>query len=239
MVSDLAEGPGRAVPVVCPGPAGPAATPTIRFARSGRTAQSHVMNTSDEDVTTYRSRPAVFTGVILLAVGAWLVVDSAVRDAGKTTVTVAGVVLAVGAVVVALTLRAAVFAGAERLLIRNPFRTIVVPWGAVTEIRAEYSLEVRTTGDRKFHIWAIPVSLRERKRAMRTNTRTRAENPYGHGHTPGVPEAALADHAVADFRGMADQFAKTSTGDVRVTWSWPILGALAVGIVLTVLSSVL
>lgn len=193
---------------------------------------------SDEGVTTYRSRPAVFTGVVLLAVGVWLMIDSAVRDGGATTVTVIGVVVAVGAVVFALTLRAAVFAGPDRLRIRNPFRTIDIPWGAVREVRAEYSLEVRTTGDRTFHIWAIPVSLRERKRAMRLNARAQAEDPYGGTH-PTVPQAAWADHAVADFRGMADQFAKTSTGEPEVTWSWPIPAAIAAGVALVVVGSVL
>ncbi|WP_436773446.1 PH domain-containing protein [Yinghuangia sp. YIM S09857] len=187
------------------------------------------MNT-DEGVTTYRSKPAVFTGVALLAAGLWLAVDSMVRGDGKDTVTVVGAVLAVGAVVVALTLRAAVFAGPEMLRIRNPFRTIEIPWGAVQEVRAEYSLEVRAD-DRKFHIWSIPVSLRERKRAMRMNSRATAENPYS-AHHRDIAQAALADHAVADFRGMAEQLGKESTGPVKVVWSWEILGALAVGIAL-------
>lgn len=192
---------------------------------------------SDEGVTTYRSRPAVFTGVVLLAVGAWLMIDSAVRDGGATTLIVVGVVLAAGALVVALTLRAAVFAGPDRLRIRNPFRTIDIPWGAVTEVRAEYSLEVRTSDDRKFHIWAIPVSLRERKRAMRMNARSQAEDPYSGGH-PTIPQAAWADHAVADFRGMAEQFAKTSTGNVKTTWYWPIPTAIAVGAALVIIGAI-
>ncbi|WP_436786564.1 PH domain-containing protein [Yinghuangia sp. YIM S10712] len=191
---------------------------------------------SDDGVTTYRSRPAVFTGVVLVAVGVWLMIDSAVRDGGKTTMTVVGAVLAVGAVAVALTLRAAAFAGPDRLRIRNPFRTIDIPWSEVREVRAEYSLEVRTSGDRKFHVWAIPVSLRERKRAMRVNARSQAEDPYG-GQHPTVPQAALADHAVADFRGMAEQFRKTSTGDVKAVWYWPVPAVVALGAALAIVGS--
>ncbi|MEU8138843.1 PH domain-containing protein [Streptodolium elevatio] len=194
------------------------------------------MNT-DEGVTTYRSKPAVFTGVALLAAGLWLVVDSLVRADGKASVTVVGAVVAVGAVVVALTLRAAVFAGPEMLRIRNPFRTIEIPWGAVQEVRAEYSLEVRAD-DRKFHIWSIPVSLRERKRAMRVNSRSAAESPYGSQHHE-IAQAALADHAVADFRGMAEQMGKESTGPVKVAWSWEILAPLAAGIVLAAIGAAL
>jgi hypothetical protein len=193
---------------------------------------------SGEEVTTYRSRPAVFTGVVLVVVGVWLMIDSAVRDGGTTTMTVVGVVLAVGAVAVALTLRAAVFAGPDRLRIRNPFRTIDVPWSEVREVRAEYSLEVRTSGGRKFHVWAIPVSLRERKRAMRMNARAQAEDPYG-GRHPTVAQAAWADHAVADFRGMAEQFAKTSTGEVKAVWYWPVPAAITLGTALAVLGATL
>lgn len=192
---------------------------------------------SDEGITTYRSKPAVFTGVVLVAVGLWLTIDSLIRDGNKNTVTIAGAVIAVGALVVALTLRAAVFAGPEMLRIRNPFRTIEIPWGAVQQVRAEYSLEVKAD-DRKFHIWSIPVSLRERKRAMRMNSRSAAESPYGSQHH-NIAQAALADHAVADFRGMAEQFAKESTGPVKVVWSWEVFAPMAIGIAIAALGSAL
>ncbi|MDI2130969.1 PH domain-containing protein [Yinghuangia seranimata] len=188
----------------------------------------------DEGVTVYRSKPAVFTGVILLAVGGWLALDGALRGTTRSAVTVLGVVLVLGSVVVALTLRAAVFAGPERLVIRNPFRTIEIPWNRVEDVRAEYSVEVRTGPDTKFHIWSIPVSLRERKRAMRVNARNTAEDPFnrlGHQH---VPQAAMADHAVADLRGMAEQFGKDSTGDVVVRWFVPLFVVMAVGAALVV-----
>lgn len=194
------------------------------------------MNT-DENVTTYRSKPAMFTGVVLVAVGLWLIADTAVRGTGADTVTVIGSVLAVGAIVVALTLRAVVHAGPDKLVIRNPFRTVDIPWGAVQNVKAEYSLEVKAD-DRSFHIWAVPVSLRERKRALRVNARSAAEDPYGRG-TTAAPQAAAADHAVADIRGMAEQFGKTSTGPVRVVWCWPVFAALAAGAVLIAVGSTL
>lgn len=195
---------------------------------------------NDEGVTAYRSKPAAFTGVVLLAVGLWLTIDTLVRGSGRTTLMVIGVVLAVGAVVFALTLRAAVFAGPERLVVRNPFRTIEIPWGAIDEVRAEYSLEIRAQG-KSFHIWAIPVSLRERKRALRANARATAEDPMdrGHGSVHYIPQAAIADHALGDLRGMAEQFAKESTGDVKAVWYLPVLAPIVVGIVLAAVAAAL
>ncbi|MCF2529804.1 PH domain-containing protein [Yinghuangia soli] len=192
---------------------------------------------SDESVTTYRSKPALFTGVVMVAVGLWLIVDSALRGTGGDTVTIIGSVLAAGALVVALTIRAAMYAGPDKLLIRNPFRTVEIPWGAVQEVKAEYSLEVRAD-DRSFHIWAVPVSLRERKRAIRANSRSLGEDPYGSSRI-NEPVAATADHAVADIRGMAEQFAKTSTGPVRAVWCWPVFAAIAVGAGMVVLGTTL
>src|SRR5206468_1785221 len=80
--------------------------------------------------------------------------------------------------VFAFTLRPAVFAGADRLRVRNPFRTITVPWGAVEGVRAAYSSEV-FAGGKKYQLWAIPVSLRQRKKAVRQSARGAAEDPYG------------------------------------------------------------
>ncbi|MGC0422615.1 PH domain-containing protein [Embleya sp. AB8] len=192
---------------------------------------------SDEDITTYRSRPAMAVGVLLIAVGAWMVVDTSIRGDGRTKWLAIAMVIFFAILVVALTLRSAVVIGPDRLVIRNPFRTIVVPWGALERVRAEYSIEVRA--DRKaFHIWAIPVSLRERKRALRQQGRSAAENPYGQG-VHELPRLSQADQVVDDLRGMSEQFGKQSTGPVQIRWSPEILGGLAVSGLASVLLGVL
>ncbi|MFE5333252.1 PH domain-containing protein [Embleya sp. NPDC056575] len=193
---------------------------------------------SDEDITTYRSRPAMAVGVLLIAVGLWMVIDTLIRGDGDTKWLAIAVVVFFAILVVALTLRSAVLVGPERLVIRNPFRTIVVPWGAVERVRAEYSIEVRAD-DRSFYIWAIPVSLRERKRALRQQGRAAAEDPYGRGGAHDLPQLSHADQVVDDLRGMSEQFAKASTGPVRVHWSPEILGGLAVSGIASVLLGLL
>ncbi|WP_406283164.1 PH domain-containing protein [Embleya sp. NBC_00896] len=180
---------------------------------------------SDEDVTTYRSRPAMAVGVLLIAVGIWMIIDTLVRGEGRTKWLAIAMVIFFAVLVIALTLRSAVLVGPERLVIRNPFRTIVVPWGALERVRAEYSIEVRA-GDKSFHIWAIPVSLRERKRALRQQGRSAAENPYGQSQHD-LPQLSRADQVVDDLRGMSEQFGKKSTGPVEVAWSMEIIGGMA------------
>ncbi|MEU0933360.1 PH domain-containing protein [Embleya sp. NPDC005971] len=192
---------------------------------------------SDEDITTYRSRPALAVGVLLIAVGVWMVVDTLIRGEGRTKWLVLAIVIFFGFLVVALTLRSAVLVGPDRLVIRNPFRTIVVPWGAVERVRAEYSIEVRAD-EKSFHIWAIPVSLRERKRALRQQGRAAAEDPYGHG-AHDLPQLSRADQVVDDLRGMSEQFAKKSAGPVQVHWSSEILGGMAVSGLASVLLGLL
>jgi PH (Pleckstrin Homology) domain-containing protein len=191
---------------------------------------------SDEDVTTYRSRPALAVGVLLIAVGIWMIIDTLIRGEGKTKWLAIAVVVFFGFLVVALTLRSAVLIGEKGLVIRNPFRTISMPWAAIEHVRAEYSIEVRAEG-KSFHIWAIPVSLRERKRALRQHSRSAAEDPYGHG-THDVPQLSHADQVVDDLRGMGEQFAKTSTGPVEVRWSPEILAGLGLSAVAVLILAV-
>lgn len=81
--------------------------------------------------------------------------------------------------IVAFTVRPAVYANDDRLRIRNPFRVIVLPWGQAASLRSGYSNEVVTESGDRFQLWAVPVSLRARKRAARKDAR--AERGGGAG----------------------------------------------------------
>ena len=61
---------------------------------------------------------------------------------GRTPWLALAALILVVPLVVAFTLRPAVFANEERLRIRNPFRVIVLPWGEVATLRSGYSNEV-------------------------------------------------------------------------------------------------
>lgn len=118
------------------------------------------------DDRVYRSSMSVVTGVLLLALTAWLCGDAVVRGAGNTPWIALAVALLVVPLIVAFTIRPAVFANDDRMRVRNPFRIIELPWAAVDAVRAGYSAEVLAEGS-KYQLWSVPVSLRERKRANR------------------------------------------------------------------------
>ncbi len=75
----------------------------------------------------------------------------------------------------AFTLRPAVYANENRLRVRNPFRVVVLPWGEIASLRSGFSNEVVTKAGAKFQLWAVPVSLRARKKAARRDAKAAAE----------------------------------------------------------------
>lgn len=205
----------------------------------------------------YRSPGALAGGVFLLLLAAWLGTDALLNGDSRTRLTVlSGLVLAVP-LVVAFTLRPAVYASAQRMRVRNPFRTITVPWGTVEAVRSGYSSEV-VAGGTKYQLWSIPVSLRARKRASRRAERAeraaaqgqtapvpgRPTGLFGLGGVPGADDAvgdrrAPSDQAIDELRVLAaDNAAKPSAqGEVTVRWAYEIaapalVGAVALALVL-------
>ncbi|MBK6016591.1 PH domain-containing protein, partial [Streptomyces sp. MBT53] len=127
----------------------------------------------------YRSPMGIVGGVLLLGIGLWLGIDALARGHGRTPwLALAGLILVVP-LVMAFTFRPAVYANEDRLRVRNPFRLIVLPWGEVATLRSGLSNEVVAKSGAKFQLWAIPVSLRGRKRAARREARAAAEAAGG------------------------------------------------------------
>jgi PH (Pleckstrin Homology) domain-containing protein len=200
----------------------------------------------------YRSMAGVCGGVLLLVLAAWLGGDAIVRGAGNTPwLALASLLLAVP-LIIAFTLRPAVYAGAERIRIRNPFRTITLPWSQVDSVRASYSTEL-FTGGRKYQLWAIPVSLRARKRAARQDARAKAageererQSPFGlppvparrRPPIPGEPGAdgtirSYADQAIAELRDLSDRHPAPEDPPDRapaaVRWAYELIAPSAAG----------
>ncbi|MCF3103780.1 PH domain-containing protein [Streptomyces roseoverticillatus] len=166
----------------------------------------------------YRSPAGIVGGVLMLALAGWLGGDAVARGAGRTPWLALAGLLCVVPLIIAFTLRPAVFAGASRLLVRNPFRTITLPWAAVDAVRAGYSSEVLAEGS-TYQLWSVPVSLRKRKRAARSGA-----------------EAAPADQTVAELQELAERGAsrEDAKGDVVVRWAYEVLVPAGVGLVLFV-----
>lgn len=203
----------------------------------------------------YRSPMALLGGVLLLAIVGWLGVDALIKGHGRTPwLALAGLILVVP-LVTAFTLRPAVFAGDDRLRVRNPFRVITLPWGQIASLRSGYSNEVVTKSGTKYQLWAIPVSLRARKKATRRQTRAEAQaraggRPGGTGGglgagvlrgsaVPDGPARAETDKMMDELRGLLEdrEQAETAQGEVTVRWAYEIAApAVAGAILLAILS---
>ncbi|NJQ00609.1 PH domain-containing protein [Streptomyces zingiberis] len=182
----------------------------------------------------YRSGSALLGGAVLLGLAGWIGIDALVRGTGRTPwLALAGLLLVVP-LVVAFTFRPAVFAGEDRLRVRNPFRTITLPWGTVEGVRASYSSEI-FAGGRKFQLWAIPVSLRARKRSARRSARNAAADDTGRASAAVTgPDRAPGDEAVTELSELAERHARreTAQGEPEVRWAYEVLAPSAVGAVL-------
>ncbi|WP_240137516.1 PH domain-containing protein [Streptomyces sp. MUM 178J] len=191
----------------------------------------------------FRSTGGLVGGGLLLALILWIVGDAVIRGEGRTPwLALAGALLVVP-LVVAFTVRPAVFANDERIRIRNPFRNIVLPWGSVADVRAGYSSEIFTQGGRKYQLWAIPVSLRQRKRAARRQAQAAYDDP--HGRTSATADVrdqesrlAPADQTIADLRETAERCGPLpgAQGEPQVRWAYEVAAPAAAGaVVLAVL----
>lgn len=194
----------------------------------------------------YRSPGGIAGGVLLLAIGGWLGIDAILRGEGRTPwLALAGLLFAVP-VVIAFTVRPAVYAGADRLLVRNPFRTITLPWGSVDTLRASYTSEV-LAGGATYQLWAVPVSLRQRKRAARQQSRDAASGTAGamsgrmSGRMSGLGAAAdrraQADQTIGDLRELAESHAdrEGAQGEPEVRWAFEVIAPTLAGAVLLVI----
>ncbi|CAL9304354.1 PH domain-containing protein [Streptomyces sp. SudanB25_2051] len=165
----------------------------------------------------YRSPMAMAGGVLLLGIGLWMGGDALLRGDGLTPWTALAALLLGVPLVYAFTLRPAVYADDDRMLIRNPFRTVRVPWAAVAELKATYSTEVLTRGGAKYQLWAVPVSMRQRKLNVRS----------GGKHLVG------AEATVQELRTLAQQNAvrPTAKGEPQVRWAYEVIAPAAAGLV--------
>ncbi|MFJ5301513.1 PH domain-containing protein [Streptomyces sp. NPDC088350] len=203
----------------------------------------------------YRSPAGLAGGVLLLAIAGWLGVDALVTGHGRTPwLALAGLILVVP-VIVAFTLRPAVYANPDRLRIRNPFRIVVLPWGELAALRSGYSNEALTNAGAKFQLWAVPVSLRARKKAARREARATAEAAgaqrgggrsgsfgragsfgfgAGGGTVPGGSTRAESDQIMADLRELLEnrERAESAQGEVTVRWAYEVIAPAVTGAVL-------
>ncbi|MEU5218737.1 PH domain-containing protein [Streptomyces sp. NPDC020807] len=190
----------------------------------------------------FRSPLGIASGVFLVLLAAGFAGDAMIRGKDNAPwVALAGFVLAVP-LIVAFTIRPAVYVNNQRLRIRNPFRSITLPWGTVADVRAGYSSEVFTQDGAKYQLWAIPVSLRQRKKAARKAARASQDDPHGRTSTTADvrdtgSRTAPADQTIADLRELAERHGRDpeAQGEPQVRWAYEILAPAAAGLLLLVI----
>ncbi|MFJ8788089.1 PH domain-containing protein [Streptomyces sp. NPDC102462] len=191
----------------------------------------------------HRSSAAIGGGVVMLAIILWLGFDALFNGHGRTPWLALATMILVVPLVVAFTLRPAVYAGEDRLRVRNPFRVITLPWGEIAELRSGYSNEVVAKSGTKYQLWAVPVSLRARKRAARRQARSEAATRDGGGRSGGpgtgasVVGRAEGDQVVEDLREVLERRgpAEAAQGDVVVRWAYEVVVPAVAGAVLLVI----
>ncbi|MFI6688154.1 PH domain-containing protein [Streptomyces sp. NPDC050485] len=193
---------------------------------------------------TYRSSAGIAGGALLLALILWLGVDAVVQGHGNAPwLALAGLLCAVP-LIVAFSFRPVVLANDDRLLVRNPFRTITLPWAAVADVRSGYSSEVFDQSGGKYQLWAIPVSLRQRKRASRRQARDAAVGGSGFPATPDTTDKARlspADQSIRELRDLAEQGASRegAQGEMSIRWAYEVIApAVAGGLLFVVLLAI-
>lgn len=159
-----------------------------------------------EKPTVYRGPAALIGGALVVVFCAFGAIDLLVESGTQDLV--AAAILTLVAVLAALYgVYPAAFAWNDRLVVRNPFRTIELPWDAVTDLSARLSFMAHTES-RRFTVWAIPVSLRERRRVERHRLKDLSQSQRLASR--GVPADMLQSvnrrpYDAADRLSMADQ----------------------------------
>ncbi|WP_280693976.1 PH domain-containing protein [Kitasatospora sp. GAS204B] len=193
----------------------------------------------------FRSTPGIVSGVLLLAIAGWLIVDAMLTSSGKTPWIALACAPLFAFPVIAYTLRPSVSAGEDRVVVRNPLRTIVVPWAQVEALRAGFSAEL-LAGGKTYQMWAVPVSLRQRNKANRYASRAAVtESPRTprlgmlpkppRTVVPGAPDSnrAWADQVMDLLREKArtNGVRPTAKGEVTVGWCWWVIAPTLAGLV--------
>ncbi|ORT61041.1 PH domain-containing protein [Streptomyces sp. CB03238] len=183
---------------------------------------------------SYRSTAGIVGGLLLLGFAAWIGGDALLTGDGRVRLLAVAALLFVVPLIVAFTFRPVVYANDDRMRVRNPFRTIDLPWAAVADVRAGYSSEVLTRDGTKYQLWSVPVSLRERKKAARR------QDPGVQSDDSQAGKTAGADQTVADLRELAERCASrpTAQGGPHIRWAYEIIAPALAGLVLLVVLAV-
>jgi hypothetical protein len=163
--------------------------------------------TPTEKPTVYRGPAALIGGALVVLFCGFGSVDLMIESGAEDLIGAA--ILALIAVLAWLFgVYPAAFSWTDRLVVRNPFRTIALPWETVTELSARLSFIARTE-TKRYTVWAIPVSLRDRRRSerMRFKEVAQAQRAAKRGVSPELiqPGRGQRPHDPIERFSFADQ----------------------------------
>ncbi|MEY9934900.1 hypothetical protein ABH926_009571 [Catenulispora sp. GP43] len=218
---------------------------------------------SAEKPTAYRTIGSLGTGALLVVFGAIFLFAFGLSSDKHPVGSTVGLLMVVSGIVGGL--YPAAYSHTDRLSIRNPFRRIDISWPRVENISARLSMVIETVPEegkaRKFTVWAIPVSMHERRkndRVVAKKVRTaRAESAkqaasggdlagsalgaagYGRPKTlreDPVETMAFADQAVVEMRDRRRMCttAMEKAAPTTVTWTWYTVVPFGVSVALLV-----
>ncbi|NUP52383.1 MAG: hypothetical protein HOW97_34430 [Catenulispora sp.] len=209
-----------------------------------------------EKPTSYRTVGSLATGGLLVVFGVIFLFAFGLGSENHPVGTFVGLLMIVAGVVGGI--YPAAFSYSEQLVIRNPFRRIEIAWPRVDAVAARLSMVVETVPEegraRKYTIWAIPVSMHERRKSDRAAAKQirqlkaeAARQSAGAGDTGGyggqrsrhhdpIETMAFADQAVAEMRDRqrACSTSVEAAPATKVTWTWFTVGPFAVAVALVV-----
>ena len=215
-----------------------------------------------EKPTVYRGPGAVFGGAIvfLFCLGGGI---DLLAEEGTVDLVGVSVMFLVASLAFAYGIYPAAYSGPDALVLRNPLRTIHLSWGIVTRLTAQLSFIVFTTGTR-YTVWAVPVSIRDRRKAERTRVREMARQSRGDRQgsagafsfgtsrsstrTSGVDQLSYADQAVAEMgarrdawcglHGIDPEVESTSTVSAVITWNLVSITPIAVCVLFVIVAAI-
>ncbi|WP_214111325.1 PH domain-containing protein [Acrocarpospora catenulata] len=192
----------------------------------------------------YRSRLAWVLGWVWLAFAAVNIADLVIRGTMPVALVVGAVLGVITYLVFMMSLRPATITEEGGVRIRNPFRTVFVPWNKVDEVQVSSAITIQA-GDLEVRCWTPQPTARERAKASRRGTST-GGRPSRYPRTEPVrskaEQAALdamagrthADWVAEQIRDLSAKRGRTATGETTVTWSPYALAASAATVVLVV-----
>ncbi len=142
---------------------------------------------SAEKPTVYRGFGALIGGALVTLFCLGGAIDLIAQE-GSVDLVGAAILFLVAALAFAYGVYPAAFAHEDRLVVRNPIRTITLPWSAVTNLTAKLSFIAHTEKTR-YTVWSVPVSLRDRRKIERARLRdlTRQQREDARSRRRGAP----------------------------------------------------